>query len=116
MSNFKLPDTHPEVLVTFPTDSDLSPEELLSFPAFKNWLTTLKHSLSLQRNQAHTFHTDPYVLRSIEVQSIDRFGGGRLGFIKFKTDISNGSKEKLPGSIFLRGGSVAMMVSNNLHV
>jgi len=50
------------------------------------------------------------LLRSIEVQAADFFGGGRLGFLKFKAEVSNEKGERLPGSVFLRGGSVAMMV------
>lgn len=41
---------------------------------------------------------------------MDYFGGGRLGFIKMRADVSNDSGESLPGSILLRGGSVAMLV------
>lgn len=39
------------------------------------------------------------------------FGGERIGFIKFKAEVSNDNGEKFPGSVFLRGGSVAMLVS-----
>ena len=116
MPKFKLPDLDPEVFVSIPTGYDLSLEQLLAFPAFKNWLSTLRHSLSLQQDPIHTFNSDPYKLRGIEIQSIDHFGGNRLGFIKFKTDISNDAKEKLPGAVFLRGGSVAMMVSTDFPV
>ena len=38
------------------------------------------------------------------------FGGGNLGFVKLKADISNDEGEKLPGIVFLRGGSVAMLL------
>ncbi|KAJ5145978.1 uncharacterized protein N7515_000542 [Penicillium bovifimosum] len=59
---------------------------------------------------SHEFHQDPYLLRKIDIQSIDRFGGGRLGFVKLKAEVSNGQGEKLPGSVFLRGGSVGMLL------
>lgn len=91
---------------------DLSREDLLSFPAFKTWIRTLQQSLGRQQNPSHEFHDDPYTLRSIDIQSIDRFGGGRLGFVKLKADVSNGSGETLPGSVFLRGGSVGMLVGS----
>lgn len=45
------------------------------------------------------------------MQCVDRFGGGRIGFIKLKAEVSNEAGEKLPGSVFLRGGSVAMLVT-----
>lgn len=49
-------------------------------------------------------------MRSITIQSYDLFGGKRLGFLKLKADVSNGKGETLPGSVFLRGPSVAMLV------
>ena len=112
---FKLPGTNPEVPVQVPAESahtaTLSDTDLLKFPAFKTWLETLQRSLSLQHsNQNHEFHQDPYALRNITIQCVDRFGGGRVGFIKLKADISNNAGEKLPGSVFLRGGSVAMLL------
>ena len=106
MSTFNLPNTSIPVHLT----PDLSKDQLLSFPAFKNWINTLQHSLSTQQNEHHTFHTAPYKLRRINIQCVDFFGGNRLGFIKLKAEVSNDNGEKLPGSVFLRGGSVGMMV------
>ncbi|KAL8668013.1 MAG: hypothetical protein Q9168_007118 [Polycauliona sp. 1 TL-2023] len=108
MTTFTLPDSKPEVPIQLP--SGLEQEQLLSFPAFKTWISTLQHSLSLQQDSSHTFNPAPYRLRQIDVQSVDFFGGKRLGFVKLKADISNDHGEKLPGSVFLRGGSVAMML------
>ncbi len=108
MSTFLLPHSEPEVPVKLP--ANLSQEQLLSFPAFKNWVETLQHSLSTQKNQSHTFHASPFQLRKIDVQSVDYFGGKRLGFVKLQAEVSNDHGEKLPGSVFLRGGSVGMMV------
>ncbi|KAJ5495163.1 hypothetical protein N7539_000279 [Penicillium diatomitis] len=102
---FTLPESHVQVKC----DVDLSQTELNSFPAFKTWLSTLQTSLSRQSDASHPFHEDPYHLRQIEIQAVDRFGGGRLGFVKMKAEVSNGSGEKLPGSVFLRGGSVSML-------
>ena len=103
MSSFSLPNSEPEVPVQL--TSDLSQEQLLSFPAFKTWISTLQHSLSTQRNKSHTFHSAPYKLRNIEIQSVDFFGGERIGFIKLKADVSNDKGEKLPGSVFVSLGS-----------
>ncbi|RYP79427.1 hypothetical protein DL770_006664 [Monosporascus sp. CRB-9-2] len=78
-----------------------------------DWLATLTRSLSLQRSvAAHPFHTDPYALRRITVQSYDLFGSGpkRLGFLKLRAEVANAAGEALPGSVFLRGPSVAMLV------
>ncbi|KAI4166309.1 MAG: hypothetical protein LQ342_000199 [Letrouitia transgressa] len=108
MSTFTLPNSEPEVPVHL--TSDLSKEQLLTFPAFRNWLSTLQRSLSNQENTSHTFHTAPYQLRKINIQSADFFGGNRLGFVKLQAEVSNDNGEKLPGSVFLRGGSVGMML------
>lgn len=109
MSTFTLPGFSPECPVHL--TSDLTKEQLLSFPAFKTWSETLKHSLKQQESKDHTFHETPYKLRKIDIQSVDFFGGERIGFIKLKAEVSNDDGEKFPGSVFLRGGSVAMLVS-----
>ncbi|KAI1080088.1 hypothetical protein F5B20DRAFT_113891 [Whalleya microplaca] len=107
MATFKL--TSPEVTVKLP--DGLSEEKLLAFEPFNNWLKTLTNSLSLQyTDSAHPFHPDPYSLRSINIQSYDIFGGSHLGFLKLTADASNAAGESLPGSIFLRGPSVAMLI------
>ena len=108
MSTFTLPESKPEVPINL--TSDLDKDQLLSFPAFKTWINTLQHSLDIQKNKSHTFHAAPYKLRKIDIQAVDYFGGKRLGFIKLKAEISNDNGEKLPGSVFLRGGSVGMML------
>ncbi len=99
MCTFTLPNSKPEIPVHL--TSDLSQEQLLSFPAFKTWIATLQHSLSTQNNNSHTFHSAPYELRNIEIQSVDFFGGERIGFIKLKAEVSNDKCEKLPGSVFV---------------
>ncbi|KAI9793697.1 MAG: hypothetical protein M1816_007592 [Peltula sp. TS41687] len=105
-STFRLPHA-----VTVNLPADLSKDQLLSFSAFQRWISTLRHSLSLQTTtQNHPFKDAPYRLRTIDVQSVDFFGRGRLGFVKLKADIANDEGERLPGSVFLRGPSVAMMV------
>ncbi|KAI2611836.1 hypothetical protein GGR54DRAFT_616949 [Hypoxylon sp. NC1633] len=106
----------PSIPVTLP--EGLSEEKLLAFSPFTTWLRTLQNSLALQRpNAAHPFHADPYALRSITVQSYDLFGPSQappekrhLGFLKLTADVSNGAGETLPGAVFLRGPSVAMLV------
>jgi hypothetical protein len=93
------------------SSSDLiSRDQLLSLPAFQTWLSTLQRSLARQRHSTHEFHGEPYALRKIDIQAVDRWGG-RIGFVKFVADVSNDSGESFPGSVFLRGGSVGMLVS-----
>ena len=113
MSTFTLPNWEPtcEVKLT----KDLDKDHLLSFIPFNNWIKTLGQSLEQQKSKGHTFHDAPYRLRSITIQSVDFFGGGRIGFIKLTTEVSNDQGEKIPGSILLRGGSVAMLVGCCLY-
>ncbi|EOO01672.1 putative nudix domain-containing protein [Phaeoacremonium minimum UCRPA7] len=107
MSSFTLKQHN--IPVTLP--EGLKEEQLLSFHPFDTWVKTLTNSLSLQsRDSSHPFHSDPYKLKSITVQSFDLFGGSRLGFLKLTSDVSNSAGEKLPGSVFLRGPAVAMLV------
>ncbi|KAL9099360.1 MAG: hypothetical protein Q9163_005136 [Psora crenata] len=108
MSTFKLLSTSPPVPVNL--IPELSQDQLLSFPAFKTWINTLQHSLKTQESKAHAFSSAPYKLRKIDIQAVDFFGGGRIGFVKLKAEVSNDQGEKLPGSVFLRGGSVGMML------
>ncbi|KAF2767192.1 hypothetical protein EJ03DRAFT_158961 [Teratosphaeria nubilosa] len=111
MATFELPDTNPSCPVHL--TNDLEPDQLLSFHAFKTWSTTLRHSLSLQHNPRHEFHKAPYKLRSIKIQSVDWFGSGdkkRLGFIKLQAEVTNDEGAYLPGAVFMRGGSIAMLL------
>lgn len=105
MTTFTLPKTEVSIKLV----EGLKEEELLEFPAFKKWITRLQSNLALQANKDHEFHASPYALRSITIQAVDRFGS-RIGFLKLSAEIKNSSNESLPGAIFLRGASVAMLV------
>ncbi|PHH69387.1 hypothetical protein CDD80_6778 [Ophiocordyceps camponoti-rufipedis] len=87
----------------------LTRDQLQSFRPFKEWMATLNRSLARQTTASHPFHADPYALRSITVQSFDRFGGNRLGFVKLAASVSNAAGESLPGAALLRGPSVAVL-------
>jgi ADP-sugar diphosphatase len=89
---------------------EISKHQLLNFPAFNTWITTLKSSLARQTEAEHPFHNDPYTLRSITIQSVDYFSPTRIGFIKLSAVVRNGKNETLPGIVFLRGGSVAILM------
>ncbi|KJK63322.1 hypothetical protein P875_00033826 [Aspergillus parasiticus SU-1] len=110
MSTFTIPCDHGQQSLSVDCTPDLNKDDLLRFPAFQIWLSTLQQSLKRQQDPSHEFHKDPYVLRKIDIQAVDFFKGGRLGFVKFKADVSNGNGESLPGSVFLRGGSVGMLL------
>lgn len=108
------PTTTTTIPVTCASADLISRDQLLSFPAFQTWLSTLQRSLARQRYPTHEFHGDPYALRKIDIQAVDRWGG-RIGFVKFVADVSNESGERFPGSTFLRGGSVGMLVSTTFE-
>ncbi|RAL14242.1 putative NUDIX family hydrolase [Aspergillus homomorphus CBS 101889] len=113
LSSFTIPrdlDRAASESIPVSSTADLSQDALLRFPAFRIWLNTLQRSLDRQQQPSHEFSQDPYVLRKIDIQAVDYFGGGRLGFVKLKAEVSNGNGETLPGSVFLRGGSVGMLL------
>jgi ADP-sugar diphosphatase len=93
-------------------------KQLLNWAPFTNWASTLKHSLELQTQLDHTgnkhpFHEFPYTVKSVDIQAVDWFGKGKLGFVKLAAQIENEAKpnpQTLPGAAFLRGGSVAMLM------
>lgn len=89
---------------------EVSEDQLRAFPAFKTWFETLQHSLALQGQHSHNFHGSPFIFRSITIQSCDFFGGQRLGFVKLKAEVTKDAGEHLPGSVFLRGGSVCILL------
>lgn len=90
--------------------------ELENMPAFKNWKTTLHNNLKLQDSKDHAFHEHPYSLRSIEVKSVTKFPNGNVGFITIDASVERDhfpgdqGDQSLPGTAFLRGGSVAMLM------
>ncbi|GES65860.1 NUDIX family hydrolase [Aspergillus terreus] len=110
LSTFTITNEHTPTPLPVECPPDLPKDKLLHLPAFKTWLSTLQCSLQRQQHPSHEFHADPYTLRKIHVQTVDYFGGGRLGFVKLRATVSNGRGESLPGSVFLRGGSVAMLL------
>jgi hypothetical protein len=109
MTSFSLDEADPPCKVTL--CEGLSKDELLKHAPFQQWLRTLRHNLKTQAADDHAFKKAPYALRAIHVQAIDRFGHDRIGFVKFKATVTNDRGEYLPGAVFLRGGSVAMLVS-----
>jgi ADP-sugar diphosphatase len=104
-----------------PCASSISSAPALGFPALQNWLTNLLANLRLQGNVDHPYREHPYRLRQIVVQAVDWFSETKIGFMKMRASIETaqyvheGEQEArpdwLPGAVFLRGGSVAMLVS-----
>ena len=110
LSHPDLPPEHRTVRITLPAKG-LSEDQLKEFPAFQRWITTLAGSLALQYSEKdHKFHSHPYAIERIEAQSTVWFAENRLGFVKIQLTIKN-DEGQIPGAVFLRGGSVAMLAS-----
>jgi ADP-sugar diphosphatase len=54
-----------------------------------------------------------FIVKSVHFQSVDMFGPKKIGFIKFKADVTDSKGKFVPGIVFMRGGSVGMLVVLN---
>lgn len=52
------------------------------------------------------------MLRRIDMQAVDMFRTG-VGFIKFVAEVTDPEGDPCPGAVFMRGGSVAVLVSSS---
>lgn len=103
-----------------------SSKPAFTFPALRNWLFKLLKNLKLQEDENHPYHKHPYRLRGIDVQAVDWFSPTKLGFMKIQAKIEtdpylhegaqDAEADWLPGAVFLRGGSVAMLVRPHGHM
>ena len=69
-------------------------EDVKNSDLITNWLNSLDESFDLQK---------------IELQSVDKFSSGRIGFIKLKSTILRNGYE-IPGIVLLRGAAVALLL------
>ncbi|KAJ1966925.1 hypothetical protein IWQ62_002163 [Dispira parvispora] len=91
-------------------DPTIDLEEVLEFPPFQRWVRTFAQYQKSDHNTHQTLAQDIQI-NSVDIQSVDRFGKGAIGFIKFQVDahyVSTGAS--LPGVVFMRGGSVAILL------
>lgn len=107
-TSFVLETWSPGVPVTLP--DGLTKEQLLEFPAFDQWQSTLQDSLAKQKFHDHAFFAAPYTLRSVDVKSLFRNPKGELLFVTLEAVVRNSKNETLPGFVFLRGGAVAVLM------
>lgn len=82
MTTFTLDDWSPAVPVILA--DGLTEKRLREFPAFQEWLKTLKSSIDQQKFSDHAFSDAPYRLRSIDVKSFYQTPGEkpRLLFVR----------------------------------
>ncbi len=76
------------------SEAGIDIEEVVSSTVFREWFQ------SVDRRRFH--------IRSVHIQSLDKFGS-RIGFIKLKADVVDNEGKSLPGIVFMRGGSVAIL-------
>lgn len=89
---------------------DVNEEVLLKFPAFANWLRGLKENLARQSNKTHTWHDDPFRLQELKIHSVTMFGP-KIGFMNIEACLRKNHKpQELDRVVFLRGGSVAVLM------
>lgn len=110
-STATLPTAAGETPVEVQLPTNLTIDQLTTWLPFSNWLKTFRQSLALQSDEHHPFHKtqERYSLKSIEVMAVD-WWGKRIGFLMMKTVVQNEIGEWLAGSVFLRGGSVAILM------
>ena len=111
MGSFNLAGWTDPVTVTHP--EGLTKEHIENFPGFQTWISTLKNSLKQQKYTSHPLHDDDYKLRSIDIQANFMVGPAenqRPLFLYLVATIENIRGEKLPYAVFLRGGSVAVLI------
>jgi hypothetical protein len=115
MEEIKLTEFENTCLALYPRDWDDKAESpfpnlLSSFRPFQQWKSRLASTLRSQDDASHVFHSKPYKLRSVTIQARDMFGPKRIGFLKIQAEVTNDDGDWLPGAVFLRGTSVAMLV------
>ncbi|TPX62866.1 hypothetical protein PhCBS80983_g00128 [Powellomyces hirtus] len=76
------------------------------FGPFKDWVAALGKEMTESPVASRV------AIRGIEVTDVDEFGSGKVGFVKFRADVnwSDEAGGRIPGVVFSRGGSVALLV------
>jgi ADP-sugar diphosphatase len=81
--------------ISITAESGIEIEKVTSSKQFQDWLT----SLDRKRFQVNSIH----------IQSVDMFGA-KLGFVKFKANVVDEKGKFIPGIVFMRGGSVGILL------
>ncbi|KAF1956943.1 hypothetical protein CC80DRAFT_592966 [Byssothecium circinans] len=104
----------PAIPITVGDSTKVDKKRLLEFPAFKNWLEALRSNLALQSTSGHTFEAEPWRLVGIKVHAVTVFANGKIEFMTIEGMLrkrsGKGSGDKLDRVVFLRGGSVAVLM------
>lgn len=82
--------------ITYTAEAGIDIEKVKGTKAYQDWLASLD--------------TKRFTVKGVHLQSVDMFGP-KVGFMKFKADAVDASTGKfVPGIVFMRGGSVGMLV------
>ncbi|CAG8457676.1 2819_t:CDS:2 [Acaulospora colombiana] len=91
-----------EVPVTT-SQSDINVASVFEFKPFKEWASAMSEEFLNAENKE-------IEVRKVEIQNVDFFGS-KIGFIKFKVDaVLTENGKNVPGIVFMRGGSVAVLL------
>jgi ADP-sugar diphosphatase len=73
--------------------ADIDVKPVFEFQPFKDWCASFDKELNQSKD---------ITLNSIEVQNVDIFGNGKVGFVKFKADVElTETGKKVPGIVFM---------------
>jgi ADP-sugar diphosphatase len=103
-----------QFLELFPSKAENRLKPAYGFSAINDWFSRLVQNLKLQQNEAHPHYKRPYELRELDIETADWFSKNKLGFMKIQSTIKRGDgpDDWVSGAVFLRGGSVAILVSH----
>jgi len=75
---------------------------VIGFQPFREWLQAFSDEQTKRQGEV--------IVKELKIQSLDIFGSGKIGFLKFKADVELvETGKKLPGIVFLRGGAVGIL-------
>ncbi|KAI9470057.1 MAG: hypothetical protein EXX96DRAFT_390078 [Benjaminiella poitrasii] len=78
-------------------------DQVLAFQPFKDWLHGFDEQQQARQGEMN--------VESIEIQNIDYFKSDKIGFVKFKANVTfKETGKSAPGIVFMRGGAVSMMI------
>jgi hypothetical protein len=83
-----------DVKVFFPPEFVSHCDKVLEMKAFKDWVAGFDHD---------------FELKSITIQSVDVGTDEKIDFVKFKADVSDMDGATIPGIVFMRGSSDAIL-------
>jgi ADP-sugar diphosphatase len=113
-TTFQLSAFRSAICVTVADGYDIDEAKLMAYPAFKNWLNSWETNLAVQSTPGHTFELEPWKLVEVKIHTATVFGNGKIGFMTIEALLRKNDGEspgnKLDRIVFLRGGSVAVLM------